>query len=227
MGKATELSPLFCPPCIHAVMKLSKDGDGFFGTTVFCYDFPKAISADHVKCLGQINISRLVVSVLFRGTFLAAVLQQAPCLARNWKQGDSAVIIACLEVPFSVCKYGWWRRPWNCSFIHISRIMGKSLPVSVDPPSLYIFAGIELDPSALPLESWRIAIWTYCRVGVTSSDSLTGTCSSRSMALLIEDGLFSTPIEMLSPPLQGLVFSNMSLVPSALRSGDEPVLVKP
>ena len=50
---------------MHAVMELSNDGDEFFGAAVFCYDSPKAVSADPVKCLGQINISRVEVSALF------------------------------------------------------------------------------------------------------------------------------------------------------------------
>ena len=62
-------------PCIHAVMKLSNDGDGFFGAAVFCHDSPQAISADHVKCPGKINISsRGQCSV----PSLAVVLQQIP-----------------------------------------------------------------------------------------------------------------------------------------------------
>ena len=46
-------------------MKLSKDGDEFFGAAVFCHDSPKGVPADRVKCLGQINISRVEVSLLF------------------------------------------------------------------------------------------------------------------------------------------------------------------
>ena len=44
-------------PCMHAIRKLSNDGDEFLGAAVFCHDSPKAISAEHVKCLGQINMS--------------------------------------------------------------------------------------------------------------------------------------------------------------------------
>ena len=62
---------------MHAVMKLSNDGDEFFGVAVFCHDSPKVVSADHVKCLGQ--ISRVKVNVLFLTLPLAAVLQQTPC----------------------------------------------------------------------------------------------------------------------------------------------------
>ena len=43
----------------------------------------------------------------------------------------------------------------------------------------------------LLLDSWWIAIWTFSRVGVTSNNSFTGTCSCRSRALsLIEWGCF-------------------------------------
>ena len=65
--KASQLSPL---SLTLAVMKLSNDDDEFFGAAVFCYDSPKAVSADRVKCSGQINISRVEVSVLFLTLFL-------------------------------------------------------------------------------------------------------------------------------------------------------------
>ena len=52
-------------PCMRTVMKLSNDGDEFFGAVVFCHDSPKAVPADNFKCLGQINISRVEVSILF------------------------------------------------------------------------------------------------------------------------------------------------------------------
>ena len=52
-------------PCIHAIMKLSNDDDEVFGAVVFCNVSAKALSADCVKCFGQINISRVEVSVLF------------------------------------------------------------------------------------------------------------------------------------------------------------------
>ena len=55
---------------MHTVMKLSNDGDEFFGAVVFCDDFPKAVSADRVKRLGQININRVEVSGLFITLFL-------------------------------------------------------------------------------------------------------------------------------------------------------------
>ena len=60
---------------MHTIMKLSNDGDEFFGAAVFCHDPPKAVSADYVKCLGQINIRRVEVSVLF----LTLLLQQTSC----------------------------------------------------------------------------------------------------------------------------------------------------
>ena len=60
-------------PCMHAVMKLSDDGDEFFGAAVFCHDSPKSGSADHVKCLDQISISRVEVNVLF----LTLILQRS------------------------------------------------------------------------------------------------------------------------------------------------------
>ena len=69
--KATELSPLFCTlACMP-----SNISDEFFGVAVFCLDSPRAVSADCVKCLGQINIGRVEVSVLF----LTLLLQQTPC----------------------------------------------------------------------------------------------------------------------------------------------------
>ena len=52
-------------PCMHAVMKLSNDGDEFFRAAIFCHDFPNAVTAEHVRCFGQINISRVEVSILF------------------------------------------------------------------------------------------------------------------------------------------------------------------
>ena len=52
-------------PCMHTVMELSNDGDEFFGAALFCHDSPKAVSGDHVKCLGQMNIGRVEVNVLF------------------------------------------------------------------------------------------------------------------------------------------------------------------
>ena len=64
--KASELFPL---SCTHAVIKLSNDGDEFFGAAVFCHDSPKAISADRVK------------HKLSRGqcSSITAVLLQTPC----------------------------------------------------------------------------------------------------------------------------------------------------
>ena len=44
---------------MHAVMKLSNNGDEFWGAAVFHYDSPKPISAEHVKCLGQINMNQV------------------------------------------------------------------------------------------------------------------------------------------------------------------------
>ena len=127
-------------PCIHSVMELSNDGE-FFGAAVFCHHSPKAISADHVKCLGQINISRVEVGVLF----LTLVLLQTPCQQSLVPYGshinslvrvyvwdgcwdDSGLWLgSCPKLKIrrfrsdyhmpvgslSVCKYGWWRRPWS------------------------------------------------------------------------------------------------------------------
>ena len=50
---------------MHVVVKLSNDGDEFLEVVVFCHDSPKAVFADRVKCLGQININRVEVGVLF------------------------------------------------------------------------------------------------------------------------------------------------------------------
>ena len=55
---------------MNAIMKLSNDGDEFLRAAVFCHDSPMAISADHVKYLGQINISQVEVNVLFLAVFL-------------------------------------------------------------------------------------------------------------------------------------------------------------
>ena len=44
-------------PCVHAIMKLSNNGDEFLEAAVFCHNSPEAVSADCVKCLGQININ--------------------------------------------------------------------------------------------------------------------------------------------------------------------------
>ena len=62
-GKAAELSSLSCTlacmpswNCLTMVMIF---------WTVFWHDSPKAVSADRVKYLDQINISRVEVSVLF------------------------------------------------------------------------------------------------------------------------------------------------------------------
>ena len=63
--------------CIHAIMKLSNDSDEFFGETVFCHDSRKAVSADRVRCLCQINISRVEMCSVPETSF-AAVLQQTP-----------------------------------------------------------------------------------------------------------------------------------------------------
>ena len=71
-GKGYRAFSLVLHSCMHAVMKLSNDSDEFFGAAIFCHDSPKAVSVDHVKCLGQINISRGKVSVLF----LTLLLQQ-------------------------------------------------------------------------------------------------------------------------------------------------------
>ena len=60
-GKHRELSP---SSCMQVVMKLSNDGDELFGTSLLCDDSLKPVAADHVKCLGQININRIEVSVL-------------------------------------------------------------------------------------------------------------------------------------------------------------------
>ena len=64
-GKGYETFSVVLHPFMRTVMKLSNDGHDFFGAAVFCYDSSEAVSVDHVKCLGQINISRLEVSVLF------------------------------------------------------------------------------------------------------------------------------------------------------------------
>ena len=124
-GKGYGAFSVVLPPCMHAVMKLSNDGDGFFGTAVFCHDSPKAVSTECVKCLGQINISWVEVRVLFltlllqlscskhhvnsphvlygsRIDFPVRVHVRDCCWGDleglwlgSWKQGDSAVIIAC------------------------------------------------------------------------------------------------------------------------------------
>ena len=46
-------------------MKLSYNGNKFLGASILCHDSPKAISADSVKGLGQINIGGVQVSILF------------------------------------------------------------------------------------------------------------------------------------------------------------------
>ena len=74
-GKDYRAFSVVLHPCMHAVMKLSNDGDEFFGATIFCQDSPKAVSADYVKYLGQININREEVSVLF----LTLLLQLPRC----------------------------------------------------------------------------------------------------------------------------------------------------
>ena len=50
-------------PCIHAVMKLSNDGDEFFGATVFCDDSPKPVSAVSNVLFRSTN--RVEISILF------------------------------------------------------------------------------------------------------------------------------------------------------------------
>ena len=150
---------------MHAVIKLSNDGDEFFRTAIFCQDSPKVFSAESVKCLGQININRVEVSVLF----LIAVWQQTPCQqshAPYERHTDSSVrvyvqdgcwgdsggllpeiqskkilqwLLHTYQVPFHL-------KIWimeeslksygSSSFTHISWIKVKSLPISTDPPSL-------------------------------------------------------------------------------------------
>ena len=126
-GKGYGAFSIDLHPCMHAIMKLSDNDDEFFGAAVFCYDSPKAISAAHVKCLGQFHISWVEVSVLS----LTLLLQQTLCKqshipygsrinslvrvhVRDSCQGDSGlartlpeieskeipVIIAYLSVPF-------------------------------------------------------------------------------------------------------------------------------
>ena len=108
----------------------------------------------------------------------------------------------------------------SCSFIHISRMRVGSLPASTDPPSL-TSVGIKSDPGTLLLYRWRIAIWTFPKVGETSSDSFTGTCGSRSMVLpLIENVLFCTQSKCSAYPSR-ILFSDIRLVPSALRNKEE------
>ena len=75
-GKGYRAFSIVLHPCMHAIMKLSNDGDEFFRAAVFCYDSPKDISADFVKCLGQINISQVEVSVLFLPLFCQLTLCQ-------------------------------------------------------------------------------------------------------------------------------------------------------
>ena len=70
---------------MYAVIKLSKDGVEFFRAAVFYHDSPRAISADHVKCLGLINISRVEVSVRFQ----TLLLQQTPCQQSHVPSGKS------------------------------------------------------------------------------------------------------------------------------------------
>ena len=79
--------------CMHAVMKLSNDGDEFFGAAVFYHDSPKDVSVDHVKCLGQINkkSNRGQCSVL--DIFLVTVLQQTPCQQSHVPYGS------CIDSP--------------------------------------------------------------------------------------------------------------------------------
>ena len=74
-GKGYGAFSVVLHTCMHAVMKLSNDDDEFFEAAIFCHDSPKVVSADHVKCLGQINISREEVGVLF----LTLLLQQSSC----------------------------------------------------------------------------------------------------------------------------------------------------
>ena len=46
-------------------MKLSYNCNEFLGASILCHDSPKAISADSVKGLGQIDIGGVQVSILF------------------------------------------------------------------------------------------------------------------------------------------------------------------
>ena len=55
-------------------MKLLIDGDEFFGAAVLFRNSRKAVSSNLVRCLGQINISRVEVSILF----LTLLLQLTP-----------------------------------------------------------------------------------------------------------------------------------------------------
>ena len=90
--KGSGAFSLVLHPCMHVTMKLSNNGDEFFRTAIFCYDSPKAIFADSVKCLGQINISRVEVSVLFLTLLLQLTLSQqshVPYRSRIDSTGES------------------------------------------------------------------------------------------------------------------------------------------
>lgn len=47
------------------IVQLSNDGDDFYWASVLRIDSPKALSADSVKSLGQVDVSGVQVRVLF------------------------------------------------------------------------------------------------------------------------------------------------------------------
>ena len=133
-------------------------------------------------------------------------------------RGNYRMPVSPLSVCKYGCKYGWRRRPWSPAEV--------LLPISAEWGSK-VFRRNWVRSECFALDSWQIAIWTSPRIGVTLIDSFTGTCGSRSMALsLIEDGLFNTSSKC-SAHLSRILTSDMSLVPSALWSGERLALVGP
>ena len=139
------------PALLHTVMKLSNNGDDFFEAAVFYHDSIKAVSADHVKCLSQINISRIEVSVLFRTLLLQQTPSQqfhvhngtridspvrVPVWDGCWGDSEGLWLGSCSKLKvrrfhgdyhmpvssLTVCKYGWWRCLESCSSCSFTHI---------------------------------------------------------------------------------------------------------
>ena len=125
----------------------------------------------------------------------------------------------------SVFKYGWWRRPWRTVVAVISTISAEWRPEVYTSALIHSLPKFPQKFSHIQALCLRVVDWTSHRDEVTSRDLFTGTCSSRSMALSIEDGLFSIPSKC-SALLPRIVFSDMNLVLCALGS-KEPALVGP
>ena len=133
--------------------------------------------------------------------------------------------------PLSVCKYGWWMWPWSPTVVVLSPVPAEwesevYLSALIHPPYRFLHELSQIRVLCHRLVKEYLSELPCIEVKL--SDSFTETCSSLSMALsLIEDDLFCTSSKRSVNLFRNLFVSDMSLVPSALRSGEKVALVGP